>query len=429
MIDDLGAGWVDYDGSNAKINTPNLERMAKEGMVFTQAYAAASVCSPTRAACITGMSPGAIKLTAHIPGKGEVQRRGPKGGPKDAAMIYHLPLNLPSYARELKKQGYATGFIGKWHLAGAGSIKTEDGVVNAKWHPEKYGFDVNIGGCAYGQPKSWFDPYRNATIADREKGEYLTDRLADEAAAFIRANKDKPFHLSFWPYTVHKPIRAPKHLVEKNGGDRFLAMLEAMDNAVGTVITALEETGNYDNTMLIFYSDNGGDFPTKGLADKKASLLEGGVRVPMVVTWPKVIKGGTTSDVPVNSMDFFPTFVHAAGGATDSIKRLEGLDLMPLFEGESKFDRDALYWHFPHNRMDASHYMGATILEDNWKFYKGFSVIPDALYNLADDPMERNNVIKQHPKRVRYLQGKLINYLRSIDAELPPGVTMESLKR
>lgn len=428
MIDDLGPGWIDYDGSNPEINTPNLQRMAEQGMVFTRAYAAASVCSPTRAACITGMSPAAVKLTSHIPGRGEVERKGPKGGPTDAKMVYHLPLDLPSYARELKKQGYATGFIGKWHLAGAGSIKTKNGIVNEDYHPENYGFDINIGGCAYGQPKSWFDPYKNATIKNRKPGEYLTDRLADEAAGFIKANKDKPFHLSFWPYTVHTPIKAPIELVQRNSGNAFRAMLEAMDNAIGTVIAALEETGNLDNTMLIFYSDNGGHFPTEWLADKKASMLEGGVRVPMVVSWPSVIKGGTTCDVPVNSMDFFPTFVHAAGGSTQSIRQLEGLDLMPLFEGKSKLGRDALYWHYPHNRMEVSHYMGTTILEGDWKFYKGYSVVPDALYNLNDDPMEQKNVIKKHPKLVQRLQTKLIDYLKSVDAELPPGVMIDSLK-
>lgn len=169
MADDLGPGWVDYDGSNPEINTPNLQRLAETGMVFTRAYAACSVCSPTRAACITGMSPAQIGMTTHIPGKAGNERPGPKGGPRDADSLKYLPLNLPSYARELKTQGYVTGFIGKWHLAGEGSIKTRGGVVNCDWHPENYGFDSNIGGCAYGQPKSWFDPYRNATITNRKK--------------------------------------------------------------------------------------------------------------------------------------------------------------------------------------------------------------------------------------------------------------------
>ena len=169
MVDDLGPGWVDFDGSNPKINTPNLERLAKSGMVFTKAYASATVCSPTRASCITGMSPAQIGLTTHIPGIAGRERPAPKGGPRDAETLKHLPLDLPSYARELKKQGYVTGFLGKWHLAGEGSVKTKNGIVDKRYHPENYGFDFNIGGCAYGQPKSWFAPYKNGTIKDGKK--------------------------------------------------------------------------------------------------------------------------------------------------------------------------------------------------------------------------------------------------------------------
>lgn len=420
MADDLGPGWVDYNGSHPEINTPHLERLAKTGMIFNQAYAAATVCSPTRAACITGMSPAQIKMTTHIPGKAGRERPGPKGGPKDAHSIKHLPLNLPSYARELKKQDYVTGFLGKWHLAGDGSVATKDGVINSAWHPENYGFDTNIGGCAYGQPKSWFDPYKNATIKDRKKGEYLTDRLGDEASTFIHANKDKPFHLSLWLYSVHTPIRAPKELVKKNGGNAFLAMLESMDNAIGKVINALEKTNTLDNTMIIFYSDNGGHIPTKWLADKKASLLEGGLRVPMVVSWPNKIKPGTKCDTPVNSMDFFPTFVHAAGGETEHIKELEGLDLMPLFQGANKLNRDALYWHFPHNRQEVKYYMGSTILQNNWKLYQGYSIIEDALFNLKDDPMEMTNVLHQNPELSEQMRKKLNKWLNSVDANMPP---------
>ena len=164
MADDLGPGWVDYDGSNPDINTPNLQRLAESGMIFSKAYAAAPVCSPTRAACITGRSPAKIGITTHVPGKAGNERKGPKGSPKGADSLKHLPLESPSYARELKRLGYATGFIGKWHLAGEGSIKSNTGTINKNWHPEHFGFDENVGGCAYGQPKSWFDPYRNETV-------------------------------------------------------------------------------------------------------------------------------------------------------------------------------------------------------------------------------------------------------------------------
>ncbi|MEP4079453.1 sulfatase [Haloferula sp.] len=419
MADDLGPGWVDYDDSDPKINTPHLQRLAETGMVFTKAYAAASVCSPTRAACITGMSPAQLGLTTHIPGKAGNERKGPKGSPDGADSLKYLPLDAPSYARELKKLGYTTGFLGKWHLAGDGSIKSKNGVLNEDWHPEHYGFDSNIGGCAYGQPKSWFDPYRNATIPNRKKGEYLTNRLADEAASFIKTHQEKPFHLTLWPYSVHTPIKGPKDLVKKNGGNNYLAMLECLDNAVGSVLDALEETGTLDNTMVVFYSDNGGHIATKWLADKKGSLLEGGLRVPMVVSWPGVIKGGTSCPTPVNSMDFFPTFVHAAGGSTDSLSQLEGLDLKPLFQGAEKLDREALYWHYPHNRVEASHYMGATILEGDWKFYRGYGLIEDALFNLKEDPMEKNNVLKKNPELADGLKKQLNQWLTKVSAKMP----------
>lgn len=417
MADDLGPGWVDYDGSDPKVNTPNLERLAKSGMVFNKAYSAATVCSPTRAACITGMSPAQIGLTTHIPGKAGNERSS-KGGPGDAEFVKHLPLDLPSYARELKKQGYATAFIGKWHLAGEGSISTKDGIVDARYHPEHYGFDSNIGGCAYGQPKSWFDPFKNGTIEDREKGEYLTDRLGDEAVDFIAAHKDEPFHLSLWLYQVHTPIKAPKELVKKNGGNAYLAMLESMDIAIGKVMDAVEATGKAENTMIVFYSDNGGAKRTEWLADKKGSLLEGGIRVPMAVSWPAVIEGGTETDEPVTTVDFFPTFVHAAGGSTEETEQLEGLDLMPVFKG-GELDRDALFWHYPHNRPDVKYYMGSSVISGDWKLYQGYGLIEDALYNLKEDPMEENNVLAANPELAERLRGSLNKWLKRVDAKFP----------
>jgi arylsulfatase A-like enzyme len=247
----------------------------------------------------------------------------------------------------------------------------------------------------------------------------LTDRLGDEAAAFIQSNHDKPFHLTLWFYSVHTPIKAPKALVRKNGGDAYLAMLESMDNAIGKVLDSLEATKTLDNTMVVFYSDNGGHKPTDWLAEKKASLLEGGLRVPMVVSWPGVIKSGTTCAVPVTSMDFYPTFVHAAGGSTADITPLEGMDLRPLFRGANKLDRDALYWHFPHNRMEVTYCMGSTILEGDWKFYQGYGLTKDVLFNLNDDPMERNNVLMNNPELGNRLHGKLDRWLSKVSAKMP----------
>lgn len=424
MADDLGPGWVDFTGGNEQINTPNLERLARSGMVFTKAYAAAPVCSPTRAACITGMSPARVGYTTHAPGMGlekylrKIGGRG-TGGPVDAESRQFLPQSFPSYARELKKLGYATGFFGKWHLAGEGSVSRPDGIVNADWHPEHYGFDVNIGGCAYGQPRPWFDPYQNGTIEDRKEGEYLTDRLGDEAADFIRANQGGPLHVTLWLYSVHTPIRAPADLVAKNGGDAYLAMLESMDTAVGKVIHALEEIGALDNTLLVFYSDNGGWKPTEGLAEEKGSLLEGGLRVPMVVSWPTVIEAGTKCSTPVTSMDFFPTFLNAAGGDAGEFENLDGLDLKPLFEGQSNLGRDTLYWHFPHHRKKIEYMMGSAILEGDWKLYRGYGKTKDALFNLKKDPGESRNLLSEHPEKAERLAKKLTRWLHESGAKMP----------
>lgn len=418
MADDLGPGWVDFDGSDPKINTPNLQRLAESGMVFSKAYSSATVCSPTRASCITGMSPAQIGLTTHIPGIAGRERVA-KGNPSDADTLTALPLDSPSYARELKKQGYATAFIGKWHLAGEGSQKTKNGIVDDKFHPEHFGFDSNIGGCAYGQPASWFDPYKNGTIKNRKKGEYLTDRLGDEAVDYIEKHKAVPFHLSLWLYQVHTPIKAPKDLLKKNGGNAYLAMLESMDMAVGKVLDSLDSNDLRENTMVVFYSDNGGHMPTKWLADKKGSLLEGGIRVPMAVSWPAVIKSGSETSVPVTTMDFFPTFVHAGGGSTEEIKQLEGLDLLPLFQGKDKLDRDALFWHYPHNRPDVKYFMGSAILSGGWKLYQGYGLKEDALFNIDTDSMEKNNVLSENPELSERLRGRLNKWLKSVDAKFP----------
>ena len=334
-------------------------------------------------------------------------------------------MNLPSYARELKKLGYATGFLGKWHLAGEGSVDTKDGIVDSQYHPEHFGFDSNIGGCAYGQPKSWFDPFKNGAITDKTKDEYLTDRLGDEAAEFIKDNKDGPFHLSFWLYSVHRPIKAPKDLVQRNGGNAYLAMLESMDNAVGKVLDAIDDAGVRDNTLVVFYSDNGGDKPTTWLAEKKGSLLEGGLRVPMAVSWPGMIAAGSKTAEPVTSMDFFPTFVHAAGGSTKEISQLEGADLMPLFRGEQKLDRDYLYWHYPHNRKGVKYNMGSVVLSRDWKLYQGLGVVPDALFNLENDSMEQDNVLSKNSEVAKRLRGQLNQWLTKVNAKIvePPPAT------
>jgi len=222
-----------------------------------------------------------------------------------------------------------------------------------------------------------------------------------------------------WFYQVHTPIKAPKELVQKNGGNAYLAMLESMDAAIGKVLDKLEDTGNLENTIVVFYSDNGGDKSTTWLAEKKGSLLEGGLRVPMVVSWPQVIKGGTSTNEPITSMDFFPTFVHAAGGSTQETKQLEGFDLMPIFQGEEKLEREFLYWHYPHNRKGVKYNMGGVILDRDWKLYNGYGVKPDALFNLKNDSMEKENLIQSHPQIAARMLKEHESWLERVNATKP----------
>ncbi len=421
VADDLGYSDVGYMNQKPEIRTPNIDQLAKGGMVFSDAYAAAPVCSPTRASLMTGKYPATLKLTCHIPGVGmndylEKLSKGKKL--KEAYFLDHLPEEEVTLAEVLKEQGYATAYIGKWHLGGEGSIYTKDGIVNAAYHPDKQGFDLNIGGCAYGQPKSYFDPYKNGTINDRKEGEYLTDRLGDEAVAFIEQNKQKPFFLNLATYVVHTPLTAPAENVGKYHGNKYFAMIEKLDQNVGKVIDKLEELGLLENTVVFFYSDNGGLWGNPPLKGIKGTLNEGGIRVPLIVSWPGKIKPGSTCDVPVTSVDFFPTLVELAGIAPSDYPQQEGESLLPLISLESGFPERAIYWHFPHHRKEGLS-MGAAIREGDWKLVKEFETDELFLFNLREDLGEENNLSLQDPDKANYLLNKLEKWQKTVDAEMP----------
>ena len=244
MIDDLG--WMDLRcQGNERLDTPNIDRLASQGMRFTDFYAAAPVCSPTRAAIMTGLAPARLALTNHAPDR-------PSFAPKNAKLLSaetldYLPLKHVTIAERLKEAGYATGFFGKWHLSAR--KKSPRGPNEADLRPEYQGFDVNIGGCSFGGPPTYFDPYRIPNITPRRKGEYLPDRLADEAIKFIKAQSGRPFFVALWNYTVHWPMEAPQHLIEKYEkrlgpglkDARYGAMIEAMDASIGRILTALDD--------------------------------------------------------------------------------------------------------------------------------------------------------------------------------------------
>lgn len=421
IVDDLGYSDVGYMKQKPEIQTPNIDQLAKNGMVFTDAYASCPVCSPTRASLMTGKYPATLKLTCHIPGMGmeKYMAKLSKGKKlKEAWFRDHLPLEELTIAEVLKEKGYATGYLGKWHLGGEGSIYTKDGIVNANYHPDKQGFDVNIGGCAYGQPKSYFDPYHNGTIKDRKEGEYLTDRLGDEAVKFIEQHKDKPFYLNLATYTVHTPLRAPKENVEKYDGNTYFAMIEKLDQNVGKVMNKLGDLDLLENTVVIFYSDNGGLWGNPPLKGKKGTLNEGGIRVPLIFSWPNKIKSGTSCSIPVTTVDFFPTFLELAGATAADYPQLEGESLLPLIYEEGDIPERAIYWHFPHHRKEGLS-MGAAIREGDWKLITEFESEEIYLYNLKTDIAEENNLSEKYPEKAKDLLTKLEKWQQKVDAEMP----------
>ncbi|MCZ6792786.1 MAG: sulfatase, partial [Planctomycetota bacterium] len=352
LIDDLG--WMDLHAQgNRKLHTPHVDRLATEGMRFTDAYAPAPVCSPTRAAILTGLSPARLAVTNHIPDR-------PAFTPKDAkllpaATLDHLPPERVTIAERLKGAGYATAFLGKWHLSGRGG---RGGRGDPRFYPEKQGFDVNVGGCSYGGPPTYFDPYRIHNLESRREGEYLPDRLAGEAVKFLEAHREEPFLLCLWTYTVHWPMEAPAPLIARYTGregpglkdPRYAAMIEAMDAAVGRVLEGLDRLGLRERTLVIFTSDNGG---YSGVADNrplrsgKGYLYEGGIRVPLIVRWPGVVKPGSVCSTPVVGTDFYPTILEAAGLSPEKGAPLDGESLMPLLRQSGPLERQAIYFHYP----------------------------------------------------------------------------------
>lgn len=431
LVDDLGYSDVGYMGHKAELCTPNIDALAESGMVFTQAYAAAPVCSPTRASILTGKSPAALRLTCHIPGLPmgqyfELQHRGKNL--EEAFFKDHLPIDEVTIADELKKKGYATGFFGKWHLAGSGSARSQsDGIINEEYHPEYQGFDINIGGCAYGQPSAWFDPYQNATIKDSVEGEYLTDRIGNEAANFIDQNKENPFFLYLSTYTVHTPLKAPQKTIDKNDGDTYRAMIEELDQNIGKIMTQLAHADLLENTMVIFYSDNGGLWGNTPLRGNKGSLHEGGIRVPLIINWQNKIAASKTA-VPVTSVDFLPTILEVTGISRIATDDLEGVSLWPLLASQQTLEERPLYWHFPHFRNEGQD-MGAIIREGDWKLIWDFETDSLFLYDLQKDLAETNNLSEDEPEKTAQLLSKLKEWQAEVQAEMPNKISQNNSKQ
>ena len=327
-------------------------------------------------------------------------------------------------AEVLKPSGYVSCHIGKWHLG------PDD------QYPEKQGFDQNFGGCDYGQPPSYFDPYKNGRLANiptlkpRKEGEYLTDREGDEAVNFIQTNKDKPFFLYLANYAVHTPIQGKKTLVEKYKGKTptnqknatYAAMVESVDDSVGKVMAVLDELKLTKDTLVIFSSDNGGLLgPTsnKPLRSGKGYPYEGGIRVPYIFRMPGVIEAGSACDAPVISVDFMPTICAAVGIKTPAGREIDGEDLTPLLTQTGKLKRDAIYWHFPHFRgRGIPPY--SIIRQGDWKLLKRYAGKPEfELFNLAKDLSETKDLAPDMPEKVKELDAKLAAALKKQGAKMP----------
>jgi arylsulfatase A-like enzyme len=437
LVDDLG--WKDLGCYGSSLHdTPNVDGLAESAMRFTDAYASCPVCSPTRGSVMTGRYPARLGITDWIPG----QR--PKNRPLECpAILNELPLDEVTVAEALKEAQYKTFFAGKWHLGGEG------------FWPDQQGFDINKGGHHRGSPPGgYYSPYKNPALTDGPKGEYLTDRLADESVRFMKEHRGDPFLLYLSFYTVHTPIQAcTRHIEEyqekvdalpaldgsgqRPEGDGFTklrqdnpayaSMVRAMDDNVGRVLTALETLKLADDTVVIFTSDNGGRStlfrsgnPTSNepLRAGKGWCYEGGIRVPLIVRVPGMTRAGTLCDVPVTSTDFYPTILELAGLDPKPKQHCDGTSFVSLLAGGSSLAREAIYWHYPHYHGSAWK-PGGAMRAGPWKLIEFYEDQRVELYNLDDDLRERKDLAATMPDKTAQLLADFHAWRNSVGAKMP----------
>ncbi len=421
VVDDLGWADVGFNG-NARYDTPRLDSLAGEGLVFTQAYAAAANCAPSRATIMSGRyAPyhGIYTVGNSDRGKDAYRRLVPT--PNNTVLADSV-VSLPE---QLARAGYHSIHIGKWHLGA--DARTQ-------------GFNRNVAGYQAGHPKTYFSPFRLPFLADRMPGENLTDRLTDEAIQYVHEQAGRPFFLYLPYYAVHTPLEGKPELVEKYRGRpgirnlrqaTYAAMVETMDHNVGRLMQAIHELGLDENTLFIFTSDNGGIAaltPQDPLRAGKGSYYEGGIRVPTFFRWPGKISAGQ-SEAPVIHHDLYPTLLHVVGLAPD--RKLDGLDLLPhLLRGESLPERP-LFWHFP---IYLQAYQpgadggrdplfrtrpGSVLRSGNWKLHHYFEDNGLELYNLSTDPGEQHDLAAEEPERARRLFDTLEAWRQANGAPVP----------
>jgi len=422
LIDDLG--WTDVSFMGSKYyETPHVDRLASEGMVFHSAYANAPNCAPSRACLMSGQyTPRHGVFTVGDSKRGNAQFR--KLEPTKNTTT--LADRFVTIGESLQASGYTTATMGKWHLG-------KD--------PTTQGFDVNIAGREWGSPSGggYHSPYKYPNLVTEKPGEYLTDRLGQEACQFIETNKDKPFFLYLTHYAVHTPIQAKKSLAAKYnakqpvGGHKnasYAAMIESMDDSIGAVLGKLEALKLTEKTIVIFFSDNGGhggvtsNAPLRG---SKGMLYEGGIREPLVIKWPGVTVSGSTSDEPVIGVDLYPTLLEATGSAKPKDYLLDGQSLVPLLkESTASLNRPALFWHFPCYLQGYTPRHGpfrttpaGAIRMGDWKLIEYFEDNTLELYHLKNDLGEKNNLAQQMPEKTRELHQALQTWRKEVKAPVP----------
>ena len=442
LVDDMG--WMDLSCQGSDYyRTPNVDRLATEGMRFTDAYAACAVCSPTRAAVQTGRYPGRTGVTDWIRSRFQRGNLGtPEQNPTEWIKRPNRKLICPpnpfwleseeqTIAEFLKRSGYVSAHIGKWHLG------------DDAWYPTGQGYNENRGGCDYGQPPSYFDPFNNPRhrhemirngiphLPGRKKGQFLTHREAEEAVELIREWKDQPFFLHIANYAVHTPIQALEEVATKYRQDgkkdvnaKYAAMVESVDDCVGSVLQTLDELKLADDTVIIFTSDNGGldrnGAPTENapLRSGKGYAYEGGIRVPFIVRWPGTVPAGKISHEPISSVDILPTVLEAAQVQIGQSHAIDGTSLLAHLKsgGKKSLQRDELFWHFPHYRHAPGPY--SIIRKGDYKLIKFYEGINE-LYDLKNDIGEKHNLADAKPKLVKQLNARLMAGLKRMGARIP----------
>jgi len=439
LADDLG--WKDVACYGGDLHeTPNIDRLARQGMLFTDAYAAGPVCSPTRASIMTGKYPARLHMTIWYEASANPPRNRRLIPPITEGNMPHEQVTI---AEVLKEAGYLTAHVGKWHLG------------DAVYYPETQGFDINIGGTHWGAPTTFFYPYSGQRKSGKEfryvphlelgsDGEYLTDRLTNEALRIIEAAKDKPFFLHLSYHTVHTPIEGKPELVERyrkklkpgmhHQNASYAAMVHSLDENIGRVLAKIDELGIADHTVVVFTSDNGGYISKYNnktvtcncpLRSGKGSLYEGGTRVPLIVHWPSVTEAGSICGQPTISIDFYPTILEVTGlsGNPKHNANMDGLSIVPLLKNpRAMLKRDTLYWHYPHYYAwwaKRTTNPVSSIRQGDWKLIEYLEDRHIELYNLKEDIGEKNNLAEKALEKAEELRKRLRRWREAIGAQMP----------